>query len=441
MTAHFNQLPNERHVIVVGLGFGDEGKGATVDSLCAAGGAAAVVRFNGGAQAAHNVVADGVHHTFAQFGSGTLAGVPTYLADRMLVEPIALAAEADELERKGVRDALSLITVHPDALLTTPIHVAANRTREDLRGTSRHGSCGLGIGETTWYDLAWQARAGAGDVVQNLRSPGAAGESPLRVRDCRNPTVLHRKLDALQQFYRPLLELGGQGVPSVDEMAAVYREFAAAVRIAGDDYLERLTRTGRLILEGAQGVLLDEWRGFHPYTTWSTTTPANASALLARIGQPTGYVLGVLRSYQTRHGAGPLPSEFDDCTGLLPEWHNGTGTYQGGWRVGHLDPVLLRYAIEASGRVDGLAITHLDRAGSGQFVAEYCYRAHAVRRLPLGPAQDLGHQSRLTAVLRGGAPVLQELPRNADRLAARIGDLLNVPVVHTANGPDRKNRT
>jgi len=440
MTAQRSQVPTGRHIFVVGLGFGDEGKGATVDSLCAAGGAAAVVRFNGGAQAAHNVVADGVHHTFAQFGSGTLAGVPTYLADRMLVEPIALAAEADELERKGVRDALSLVTVHPDALLTTPIHAAANRTREDLRGIARHGSCGRGIGETTWYDLAWQARARPGDVVQNLRSPGSAGEPPLRVRDCRNPTALRRKLDALQQFYRPLLALGGHGVPSVDAMASVYREFAAAVRIAGDEHLERLTRTGRLILEGAQGVLLDEWRGFHPYTTWSTTTPANARALLARIGQPSGYVLGVLRSYQTRHGAGPLPSEFDDRNGRLPEWHNGTGAYQGGWRVGHLDTVLLRYAIEACGGVDGLALTHLDRRGSGQFVAEYRYRGHAVRRLPLGPAQDLGQQSRLTAVLHGSAPVLEDLPRQADQLAALIGDLLRVRVVHTANGPDRKNR-
>ena len=150
---------------------------------------------------------------------------PTYLADRMLVEPIALAAEADELERKGVRDPLSLVTVHPDALLTTPVHVAANRTREDLRGAARHGSCGLGIGETTWYDLAWQAACPARYVVQNLLSPGAAGEPPLRVRDCLDPAVLRRKLDALQRFYQPLLRLGaawcavgrrhGVGVPGI----------------------------------------------------------------------------------------------------------------------------------------------------------------------------------------------------------------------------------
>jgi adenylosuccinate synthase len=441
MTAHPVKVPSDRHVIVVGLGFGDEGKGATVDSLCASDGAAAVVRFNGGAQAAHNVVADGVQHTFAQFGSGTLAGVPTFLADRMLVEPIALAAEADELARKGVCDPLSLITVHPDALLTTPIHVMANRTREDLRGTARHGSCGLGIGETTWYDLAWQARAGAGDLVQNLCSPSTVDQPALRVRDCLDPILLRRKLDALQQFYRPLCRLGSPDVPSVGAMASVYREFAAAVHIAGDAHLERLARTGRLIFEGAQGVLLDEWRGFHPYTTWSTTTPANARALLTRIGQPAGYVVGVLRTYQTRHGAGPLPSEFADRTGLLPERHNSTGNYQGEWRVGHLDPVLLRYAARACGGVDGLALTHLDRRGSGQFVKEYRYQGHAIRQLPLGPAHDVRQQSRLTAVLNRSTPVLQDLPLRPDQFAGLVGEWLGVPVVHTADGPDRKNRT
>ncbi|MET0862865.1 MAG: adenylosuccinate synthetase [Nakamurella sp.] len=441
MVPRGGRVPNDRHIIVVGLGFGDEGKGATVDALCAAGGTSAVVRFNGGAQAAHNVVADGVHHTFAQFGSGTLTGTPTYLSDRMLVEPIALAAEAEDLEHKGVPDPLALLTVHPDALLTTPVHVAANRTREDLRGGGRHGSCGRGIGETTWYDLAWQSRARPGDQVGNLSSPGRATEPPLRVGDCREPLVLRRKLDALQQFYQPLLSLGDHRVPSVDAMTAMYREFAGAVRMADDGYLGGLADSGRLIFEGAQGVLLDEWRGFHPYTTWSTTTPANARALLAGLGQPAGYVLGVLRSYQTRHGAGPLPSETVDTAMMTPERHNDTGTYQGGWRVGHLDPVALRYAIAACQGVDGLAVTHLDTTGTGQFVEEYCYGGHRVRRLPLGAARDLTHQGRLTTLTQSCTTVLGRLPTRQDELADRIEGMLGVPVVHTADGPDRKNRT
>jgi adenylosuccinate synthase len=413
-------VPTAKPVIVVGLGFGDEGKGATVDWLCAQGGVSAVVRFNGGAQAAHNVVADGIHHTFAQFGSGTLAGVPTYLSDKMLIEPISLAAEADALERIGVGDPFSMLTVHPDALLTTPVHVAANRTREDARGTGRHGSCGRGIGETAFYETV---------------NPAAP-----RVRDCLDPVVLRNKLDAMAYFYEPLIGSGGHSHPAVDAMCDLYTEFAGAVRIAGNGYLTDRATTGRLVLEGAQGVLLDEWRGFHPHTTWSTTTPANARTLLRSIGQPAGFVLGVLRTYQTRHGAGPLPSE--DCTlhRLLPEPHNGTGVYQGDWRVGHLDPVVLRYAVQACGGLDGLALTHLDRIGAGGAVREYRYRDHLVRKLPLGPAKDLDHQSDLTRLLASSSTILDPLPNTGPEFSASIEQLLGAPVVLRSDGPDRKNR-
>ncbi|TDB72357.1 adenylosuccinate synthetase, partial [Actinomadura sp. KC216] len=159
------------HVIVVDLGFGDAGKGTVVDHLCSTRpaflggrpprppgerGVATVVRFNGGAQAAHNVVLDdGRHHTFAQFGSGTFTpGVRTHLSRFMLVDPLALAAEADHLRALGVADALDRLTADRDALLTTPYHRAANRARETARGAARHGSCGMGIGETVAYAQA-----------------------------------------------------------------------------------------------------------------------------------------------------------------------------------------------------------------------------------------------------------------------------------------------
>src|SRR5687768_225602 len=131
---------------VVGLGYGDEGKGTVVDYLTRKHTAHTVVRFNGGAQAAHNVVTpDGKHHTFAQFGSGTLAGARTHLSRFMLVNPLDLFNEARHLESLGIADPLQLVTISPDALVTTPLHVAANLIRE-LQ--NQHGSCGKGIGET-----------------------------------------------------------------------------------------------------------------------------------------------------------------------------------------------------------------------------------------------------------------------------------------------------
>ncbi len=428
-------LAADSDVIVVGLGFGDEGKGATVDWLCAQG-AASVVRFNGGAQAAHNVIADGRHHTFRQFGSGTLAGVPTYLAATMLVEPIALAAEAEALSDLGVDSPLSTVTIHPAALLTTPVHAAANRTREDARGAGRHGSCGLGIGETTWYDLATRAEVRAGQQLENFVAPSAATDTAIRVRDCLDRPTLIRKLDALAAFYRPLLDAGSHGHPDVEELVEVYAEFAGAVRIADERQLA--AAAGRLIYEGAQGVLLDERRGLHPYTTWSRTTPTNARSIGQALGRPAG-TLGVLRTYQTRHGAGPLAGEDADLRPVRPERHNATGVYQGDWRVGHLDPIALRYAAAACGRVDGLALTHLDQVDGAQYVSGYDHAGHRVERLPLGA--DLHHQQRLTRVVQTSAVSLADLPAEPGELTAVVADLIGVPAVLTADGPDRKNRS
>ncbi|MEV6387728.1 adenylosuccinate synthetase [Nocardia xishanensis] len=405
------------HLIVVDLGFGDAGKGATVDWLCSpeAGlDVSAVVRFNGGAQAAHNVIADGRHHTFAQFGSGTFSGVPTLLSRHMLVEPIALAGEARRLEALGVRDPLSLLRIEGDALLTTPSHIAANRAREDARGAARHGSCGRGIGETARYALEHDAPT---------------------VADCRDPALLRAKLHALAAEYAPLIAPSGHRYEPIDDLVDMYREFAAAVRIVDGTYLARAARRGRLVFEGAQGVLLDEWRGFHPHTTWSTVEPRNARAMLACIGH-SGRTLGVTRTYQTRHGAGPMPTEH---LGLrIPEPHNAFGEYQGAFRLGHLDAVLLRYAVAACGGIDGLVVNHLDTAGTDLAATGYRTRAGIVRKLPLGPWRDLDHQRGLTELLATADPLLEELPD--DRLSW-LERTLGAPVVLSADGPARADRT
>ncbi len=376
-----------RHYIVCGLGFGDEGKGSVIDFLCSPrrpDPARTVIRFNGGAQAAHNVLtADGRHHTFAQFGSGSFtSGVRTHLSRFVLVDPLALAAEADGLASAGVPDALDRLTVDRDALLVTPYHQAANRAREAARGRDRHGSCGMGIGETARYALAWP------------------GDGP-RVADCAAPRALARSLGRLRD--RLCDELGPLGGPSVDSLCDVYRTFANRVALVDGGYLRRLLRAGPAVFEGAQGILLDEWRGFHPYTTWSTTTFANAETLLAEAGlaeaglagaglaeaRDTAVRLGVVRCYLTRHGPGPFVTE--DPTLEFPEPHNGTGTWQGAFRIGHPDAVALRYAAEVAGGVDGVALTHLDVAARHRLRLCRAYQADGrmVSRIEPGPEHDL----------------------------------------------------
>ncbi|WP_245796398.1 adenylosuccinate synthetase [Actinacidiphila alni] len=419
-TAHASDAA---HTIVVDLGFGDAGKGAVVDRLCQDGTVQAVVRFNGGAQAAHNVVtADGRHHTFAQFGSGTLRAVPTHLSRFMTVDPLALSAEADHLRTVGVPNPYALLTVDRAAPLATPYHAAANRLREQARGAERHGSCGMGVGEAARYALAHP------------------GDAPT-VGDCLSRTRLLRQLRLLRD--RLADELGPLPAPPVEDCADVFAAFARAVTLTDGAALHALLRRGRVVFEGAQGVLLDEWHGFHPYTTWSTTTFANAETLLAEAGAPRSALrLGVVRTYTTRHGPGPLVTEDPELTPLLPEPHNGHGRWQGAFRTGHFDAVAHAYAAEVCGGVDALAVTHLDAPGRARglrICRAYGIDGHLVERLTPGPPGDLDRQAALTARLRTARPALWDTPgRDPRRWSAAIGAALGAPVLLESSGPTRQ---
>ena len=387
------------HVAVVDLGYGDAGKGRVVDALCAAGPRRAVLRFNGGAQAGHNVVAaDGRHHTFAQFGSGTFHGVPTHLTRFMVVDPLALAAEAAALGNP-----FHLLSVDEGALLATPWHRAANRVRERRRGAARHGSCGLGVGQTMEYALAHDDAPRAGDVLA--------------------PARLRRRLTAVRD--RLTAALGPLDGPSVDDVVAAFTAFGRLVSIVDGGHTGRLLREGPCVFEGAQGVLLDEWRGWHPYTTWSTTTFGNVAELCDDVLR-----LGVVRTYTTRHGAGPFVTE---AALPLPEAHNGAGEWQGAFRVGHFDAVAHRYAVEVAGGVDALAVTHLDAVPPELRICT-AYEVDGARwdRIAPGPWRDLDHQAALTDRLLRARPA--ELHRPAD-WAAAIGGLLGAPVLLESSGP------
>ncbi len=430
-----------RVTLTCGLGFGDEGKGTFVDSISQREGAGLIVRYNGGAQAAHNVVSGERHHTFAQWGSGTFNGVPTLLSRHVLVNPIFALAEAKKLTNAGVREPLSLLHVERGAVITTPFHVAMNRLREMAR-TQRHGSCGMGVGDTMK------------DVVEGM-------DDVLRVGDLEEPKKARRLLDAVR--VRKLVAARALTLPeqeavdrelsllqdpaTVDLALEQYQAFVRGARIVGPELLAGvLARPGHVVFEGAQGVLLDQDLGFHPYTTWTDITWSNAEDLLAGFD---GKVLrlGVLRAYTTRHGAGPMVTAMPSWSALSTHDHNQWGEWQGSFRSGPLDLVATRYALRVLGRVDGLLISNLDRLallgdripvcdgydGTDGMMWDERGEIRVVR-----PA-DLAHQERLSHALRDVTARLSPLDRAtyAEEVAARLA----IPLVATSSGPRAQDKT
>jgi adenylosuccinate synthase len=431
-------------LLTVDLGFGDAGKGSVVDFLTRQRAAHTVVRYNGGAQAGHRVVAAGAparEHVFAQFGSGTLAGADTHLSRFMVLEPLAMLEEERHLRQIGVSDAFRRTTIDARALVITPFQRAANRLRELARGDARHGSCGMGVGETVADALELGGRAlFAGDLarpaelrakLELLHAANLAKVRPL-LPHLRGSEAAARELELLEE-------------PAPGWLLDAYAEFCAQARIVPGEHLAGLLRRGgAVVFEAAQGVLLDEWGGFHPHTTWSTTTLENAERLLAEAGHtgPTTRV-GITRGYTTRHGRGPMVSEDPALTAALPDACNGFGPWQQSFRVGWLDLVMLRYALELTGPLDYLAVTCLDRLDTLpelKVCRAYAYDTFAVERIVRSPRpRDLAYQERLTDSLARCSPLLETLPDRAallDLLARELG----TPVGLVSEGPTAEDK-
>jgi adenylosuccinate synthase len=425
-------------VIVTGLGYGDEAKGATTDALARAiPDTAAVVRWSGGAQAAHNVRHGARHHTFHQFGSATFLDVPTYLLAPAMLHPQLLVAEAHELASKGVTNPLDLITVDTGCLVTTPINQAMNRARELARGDGRHGSTGIGIGETVAYDLACRAGARAGDLVGNFTAPGEAGRRALRAGDLTDRHTLTAVLDEMMRYAAPLLagvdDPGGLlHIDPIDALVTQMLDVGVNIRTTtGDSAVLELLNDGSVLYEGSQGILLDEDYGFHPHTTWATTSPRRLRAHLVDQGHHP-FVLGLTRTYATRHGAGPMPTEAELGH---PELDNGTEVFTGGWRQGHLDLVTLRYAAAVAGGVDAVSVSHLD-APQDCVVTSWGLRADALLR---GTNTEPLSQRR-TVAAENAAPVYAPVA-DSQELLEHITRAVGAPVALTADGPRRTDRS
>lgn len=284
-----------RTSIVIGSLYGDEGKGLTVDWLTQSSELpVTVIRSNGGAQAGHTVVVDDKRHVFHHFGSGALRGARTHLSQFMVCNPILFNQEFDVLARMIKPGA----SIHPNAPITTPFEMLLNQAMEQKRGQDRHGSCGMGIGETIERE----------EQGYRLHMSDLPSLDMRKLHEFRNTWVRHRMdrlglstSDSMVEFIYSD-DILVRYLDDVDKM--LFRTVANANQFSPDTHL---------IFEGAQGLLLDEELGYFPHVTRSKTGMINPYTILdsMRAGQESVDTYYVARCYQTRHGAGPMRAEAD----------------------------------------------------------------------------------------------------------------------------------
>lgn len=323
--------------VVIGANFGDEGKGLITDYLCAQG-AGVVVRFNGGAQAGHTVVTpDGRRHVFGHFGSGSFLGIPTFLSQFFVVNPLLFLKERDDLLLLGMSP---VVYAHPTCLVTTFADMIINQRMEEARGAKRHGSVGVGFNETHERSNLPHLRITMADLWNNKPLGDVLAEICDKYARFRTGKPIEKPEAMIEAFTKACSTMAGHIHP------------------AGIGQCKALDP----VFEGAQGLLLsqDNKENF-PHVTRSFTGMKNARLLCEQAGIDQVEAYYVSRTYLTRHGAGVLVGE--DSTLRYADDTNLDHPYQGTLRFAKLDAPALRARCREDFGGDGfnLVLTHCDQ--------------------------------------------------------------------------------
>ena len=417
-----------KNVVVIGAQWGDEGKGKVVDLLTER--ASAVVRFQGGHNAGHTLVINGEQTILHLIPSGILReNVQCLIGNGVVLSPSALLEELDALEKRGV-PARARLVISPACPLILPYHIALDRAREAARGRKALGTTGRGIGPA-YEDKVSRRGLRLGDALDAERLE----EKLSAVMDYHNFVLAH-------YFHAPTLDY--QQVR--DELLAQMERIRPLV---GDvtGLLHDYRRRGKnLLLEGAQGALLDIDHGTYPYVTSSTTTAGGAASGSGLGPKHLDYILGIVKAYTTRVGAGPFPTELFDTVGdhLGTRGHEFGATTGRKRRCGWLDMVALRRAFEINS-ITGLCITKLDVLdGLEKLKICVAYELHGkVLSTPPESAELLAQCKPKYIELPGwqastqGATALEALPEAAQAYLRKIEELSGLPIHLISTGPDR----
>jgi len=417
------------NVVVVGSQWGDEGKGKIVDWLSER--ADVVVRFQGGHNAGHTLVIDGVTFKLSALPSGVVRGGKlSIIGNGVVLDPWAFMNEVEGLRGQGVDVSPDNVRVAENTSLILPLHSNLDQAREKAAGKAKIGTTGRGIGPA--YE----------DKV---------GRRAIRAGDLAELDVLGEKVDKLLFHHNALLRGMGMDELSRDDLMAELSEMAPRLLPYVDTVwktLDESRRQGkRILFEGAQGTMLDIDHGTYPYVTSSNVVAGQAAAGSGQGPNAVDYVLGITKAYTTRVGEGPFPTElFDDIGQRIGERGREFGTVTGrARRCGWFDAVLVRQAVKVNG-IQGIALTKLDVLdGLEQLNVCTGYRIDGVEfdHLPACSVKQAKVEP-LYETLDGwtesteGARSWRDLPATTIKYIRRIEELIEAPVALLSTSPERE---
>ncbi|QVQ36393.1 adenylosuccinate synthase [Pseudochrobactrum algeriensis] len=415
------------NVIVVGSQWGDEGKGKIVDWLSER--ADVIVRYQGGHNAGHTLVIDGVSYKLALLPSGLVRGKLSVIGNGVVVDPHHFVTEVEKLRAQGVEVTPEVLRIAENAPLILSLHRELDAIRED-------GSAGLKIGTT---------KRGIGPAYEDK-----VGRRAIRVIDLAEPESLRPKIERLLTHHNALRRGMGLAEISVDSIHHELTEVADKILPYVDQVwkiLDDKRKAGaRILFEGAQGALLDNDHGTYPFVTSSNTVAGQAAAGSGLGPTAIGYVLGITKAYTTRVGEGPFPCELDDAIGEhLSTVGREVGVNTGrSRRCGWFDAVLVKQTVRTSG-ITGIALTKLDVLdGLDEIKVCVAYELDG-KRIDYLPA-SMDAQARVKPIyetLEGwkdttaGARSWNELPAQAVKYVRYIEELIGTPVSMLSTSPER----
>ena len=417
------------NVAVIGAQWGDEGKGKIVDWLSAR--ADVVVRFQGGHNAGHTLVIDGVTYKLSLLPSGVARpGKLAVIGNGVVVDPWAFSAEVARLKGQGLDINPENLVIAENAVLILPLHRELDESRESANSVARLGTTKRGIGPA--YE----------DKV---------GRRALRLVDLKDPATLPAKIERLLAHHNALRRgMGAEEICEKKLLAAIIEIAPAILPFAGSAWrrLDEVRRQGkRILFEGAQAVLLDIDHGTYPYVTSSNTVAGQAAAGAGIAPRDIGTVLGIAKAYTTRVGEGPFPTELTDETGEMlgrkgAEFGTVTGRKR---RCGWFDSVLVRQTV-ITGGIDGIALTKLDVLDGFEEIklcTAYRLDGREIDHLPV----DANEQARCVPVYETfagwsqstrGARSWADLPAQAVKYVRRVEELIGAPIAMLSTSPERE---